>query len=318
MARTTHLHIAVGVIADARNRILIAQRRVGTPGAGKWEFPGGKREVGESIQTALARELDEELGIAVTAARPLIRLNHDYNDRSVLLDVWKVTDWQGEPAGMEGQRISWCEPRRLSDYDLLSANKPIVDAIRLPDEYLITPQPGEDIDAFLRKVQAAVSAGIRLLRLRAWNLNDADYEALAYDVSLLAGIGDAQLLLDRDAAMLARVGAAGLHWPASALGKNRQRPVSAGKWFAVSCHDRRELQQAQALGADFATLSPVNETTSHPDASPLGWDGFFAACDGLALPVYALGGMGLDAMVTAWQQGAQGIAGVRVFWLGAR
>lgn len=312
--QTPRLHIAVGVLIDAQGRVLIARRRPGTPGAGKWEFPGGKREAGESIESALTRELREELGVAPRAARPLIRFSHAYSDRSVLLDVWRIEDWSGTAAGLEGQPLAWCEAARLFDYDLLSANKPIVDAIRLPTRYLITPEPDADRAGFLRRAESALAGGMRMLRLRAPNLDDDAYEDLAGELQIRAQKYGADLLLDRDAAMAERIGAAGLHWPATAMAAGRQRPLPTDRWFALSCHNRQELEGALEMGADFASLSPVAATPSHPRAQPLGWEGLAAARAGLPLPVYALGGTSSAELETAWRHGAQGVAGIRAFW----
>lgn len=306
------LHIAVGVLRAPDGRVLIAKRLPDKPGAGKWEFPGGKREDGEAVGAALARELDEELGIRVEKTRPLLRFSHDYSDRRVLLDLHEITDWRGEPHGREGQELAWCRPENLFDYDLLEANAPVVAALRLPDRYLITPEPGRDREAFLDRVDLALQAtGIRLLRLRAWTLDDAAYEALARALQARAAAHGAALLLDRDAATVDRVGAAGLHLPAKALDELTRRPLPANRWFAVSCHNRRELERAITLDADFATLSPVAATPTHPDATPLGWTGFAETRANLAIPVYALGGLSPEDLETARHHGAQGIAAIR-------
>ena len=310
------LYIAAGVLRAADGRVLIAKRRPGKPGAGKWEFPGGKREPGEAVSEALARELDEELGVHVRETRPLIRFAHDYSDRRVLLDIHLVESWGGEAYGREGQELAWSRPERLDEYDLLSANTPVVAALRLPSRYLITPAPDDDTAGFMAAAERALGAGLRLLRLRAWHLDDDAYEALARELQALAAVHDAALLLDRDAAMVERVGAAGLHLPARALRSLKRRPLSPGLWLGVSCHDRADLERAIGLGADFATLSPGAATPSHPDAVPLGGDGVARAREGLALPVYALGGVGPGECDAAREAGAQGVAGIRAFWPG--
>lgn len=99
----------------------------------------GKVEDGEPVRAALARELEEELGIRVERARPLIQVRHDYADKHVLLDVWEVDGFSGEAHGAEGQPLAWVEPRELADYEFPAANAPIVQAARLPAHYLITP-----------------------------------------------------------------------------------------------------------------------------------------------------------------------------------
>lgn len=126
------VHVAAGALFDAGRRVLIARRPAGKHMAGRWELPGGKLDAGETPLEALRRELAEELGVELRDARPLIRLRHDYADRRVLLDVWRVTDWAGEPRGLDGQALEWVAPDELPARDLLEADLPIVTALRMP------------------------------------------------------------------------------------------------------------------------------------------------------------------------------------------
>jgi mutator protein MutT len=130
--------------------VLIAQRPEGKHLAGGWEFPGGKLEPGEARLAGLARELREELGITIAAglARPLIRVNHAYPTREVLLDIWVVKHYRGEPQGLDGQALRWCAQDELPRADLLPADKPIVSALRLPERLteMSTPYYGIDAD----------------------------------------------------------------------------------------------------------------------------------------------------------------------------
>jgi 8-oxo-dGTP diphosphatase len=111
-------------------RVLIAQRPAGKWQAGRWEFPGGKVEAGESEREALVRELAEELGVQVLAARPLGLFEHDYGDRSVAIALWLVTGFGGEPQGCDGQALRWVEQAELSGCDLLEADLPMLPALR--------------------------------------------------------------------------------------------------------------------------------------------------------------------------------------------
>ena len=122
------LHVAVGVICNPQGQILISLRHPDSHQGGLWEFPGGKLEPGESVSQALARELLEELGIAVGETRPLLEVVHDYGDKSVLLDVWVVENFSGEPRGREGQSVRWVKPAELGSYAFPAANSPIVQA----------------------------------------------------------------------------------------------------------------------------------------------------------------------------------------------
>ncbi|WP_390615298.1 8-oxo-dGTP diphosphatase MutT [Maricurvus nonylphenolicus] len=123
------IHVAAGVILSAGGNILLALRPQTAHQGGLWEFPGGKVETGEPVADALARELREELAISVTDCEQLIEVSHDYPDKSVLLDVWLVTAFTGEPVGNEGQTVRWVSPEKLSDYQFPAANVPIVEAV---------------------------------------------------------------------------------------------------------------------------------------------------------------------------------------------
>lgn len=126
------VHVIAGALFDDVGRVLIAQRPQGRHMAGRWEFPGGKLRAGETPLDGLRRELAEELAVDLEAAEPLIRVVHDYADRSVLLDVWRVTRYRGTPEGLDGQALDWVGPDALPDVDLLEADRPITTALRLP------------------------------------------------------------------------------------------------------------------------------------------------------------------------------------------
>lgn len=123
------VHVMVGLICDSTGRFLISCRQTTQHMAGAWEFPGGKKESGEARLEALRRELDEELGIAVSAAEPLLELRHAYPDRCVHLDVWLVLAYSGEPEPREGQPLRWVTLDELAEAGLLEADRPIVTAL---------------------------------------------------------------------------------------------------------------------------------------------------------------------------------------------
>jgi len=127
------VHVVAAAVIDTTGRVLIAQRPAGTHLAGGWEFPGGKLEPGEERLAGLERELREELGITIATPRPLIRVRHSYPSREVLLDIWVVKRYSGEPRGLDGQALRWCTQDELAVTELLPADKPIVAALRLPE-----------------------------------------------------------------------------------------------------------------------------------------------------------------------------------------
>jgi 8-oxo-dGTP diphosphatase len=124
------LHVAVGVVIDGEGRVLVALRPEEKHQGGRWEFPGGKVEDGESVLDALARELAEEVALEVVATDPLLVIEHDYGDRHVCLDVHLVTAWRGEASGQEGQPLRWLAPDALDAAEFPAANGPIITALR--------------------------------------------------------------------------------------------------------------------------------------------------------------------------------------------
>ncbi|WP_296256577.1 MULTISPECIES: Nudix family hydrolase [unclassified Pseudomonas] len=308
------IHVAAAVIRGTDGKVLIARRADQQHQGGLWEFPGGKVESGETVEAALSRELKEELGIAVTAARPLIKINHDYPDKQVLLDVWEVSSFSGEPHGAEGQPLAWVSNRELAEYEFPAANRPIVAAARLPGEYLITPDALET-PHLLQGIQKAIAGGIKLVQLRAPNGYDPKYRDVAVDaVGLCAG--KAQLMLKGPLEWLGDFPAAGWHLTGAQLRKyaSKGRPFPQDRWLAASCHNAEELVLAEQMGVDFVTLSPVQPTQSHPDTQALGWELARELIDGFSKPVYLLGGVGPAERQRAWESGAQGVAGIRAFW----
>lgn len=121
--------MAVGILIDPVGRVLVTRRAPKTHQGGLWEFPGGKVEPGETISDALARELQEELGVAVLTSEPFMTLQHDYGDQHVCLAVYRVTGWRGEPSGMEGQPLAWQQPENLIEWSFPAANQPILDGL---------------------------------------------------------------------------------------------------------------------------------------------------------------------------------------------
>ncbi|NKN32372.1 Nudix family hydrolase [Marichromatium bheemlicum] len=306
----------VGAIADPDGRVLISRRPEGVHQGGLWEFPGGKLEADESPTMGLARELDEELGIRVECSRPLIRVRHHYGDRRVLLDVHRIERYVGVPEGREGQPLDWVHPEAMDPADFPAADRPIITALRLPPLMLITGADPEHTEPFLRRLDRALEDGVRLVQLRAHALGADDYRALAEQAFVRCERQGAKLLLNRAPEEVAGVPRHGLHLGSSLLARLGTRPGAPGELVGAACHDVVELDRIATLGLDYALLSPVKETASHPGAPALGWSRFAAITASANVPVYALGGMTRTDLDTAWNLGAQGIAAIRGLWPG--
>lgn len=126
------LLVAAVALVDADNRVLIAKRPPGKSMAGLWEFPGGKVEANEVPETALVRELKEELGIEVcdTCLAPFTFASHAYETFHLLMPLYLCRQWDGDIAPNEGQEIAWVRAARLMDYPMPPADLPLIPWLR--------------------------------------------------------------------------------------------------------------------------------------------------------------------------------------------
>jgi 8-oxo-dGTP diphosphatase len=249
MDSPAEIHVVAGAIADADGRVLIAQRPRGRHMAGRWEFPGGKLAAGEDPYAGLARELSEELGVVVRAARPLIRLRHTYTDRRVLLDVWQVTDYDGEPQAIESQALAWAKPDDLPRHDLLEADRPIVTALRLPRLARVLAF-GESLQSV--RGRAAQTIFVPLAEEGAGELDAeavASARAAGHRVIVMGADVDAVR-----AAALARCDGVLLRWGGQSLHVDR----SAAFLVGVHVEDAEGAKQAVAEGAQFLVIAPAD------------------------------------------------------------
>lgn len=306
------IEVSAAVLQRPDGSFLLAQRPPGKIWAGYWEFPGGKIEPGETAHDALVRELHEELGITVQTAYPWLTRVFTYPHATVHLNFFRVTTWTGELHPHEGQQFSWQHPAGVLVDPVLPANTPILRALTLPALYAISNAAELGTEQFLLKLEARLDDGLQLIQVREKDLSRDRLRELALKVVALAHARGARVLLNGDIEMAREVGADGVQLTSSQLAALKLRP--AIDWCAASCHNAEELRRAEALGCDFALLSPVLPTRSHPGASYLGWERFAALAGGSTIPVYALGGLSQADMQMAWQHGAHGISLLRQAW----
>lgn len=308
------VHVAAAAIIREDGHVLLARRPSIVDQGGLWEFPGGKLAPYETGFEALRRELREELGIEILRAQPLIRVHHEYADKRILLDVWQVHEFEGEPFGREGQAVRWVPQSELHNYPFPEANHPILRAVCLPHEYLISDEEADDT-VFLDKLERALrDEEVRLVQLRAKTLDESAYLKRAEQALALCRRYEARLILNGDPALLDNIDADGIHLPSRTLMALQHRPIAHDKWLGASTHDPRQLEQAAAIGCDFVTFSPLRVTPSHPDTAPVGWHDFQQLVETAGMPVYALGGVTRDDIDQARAVGAQGIATIRDLW----
>lgn len=300
------------VVQRPDGSFLLGQRPAGKAYAGYWEFPGGKIEPNEAPLAALGRELCEELGIGVECAYPWLTRDYDYAHAAVRLRFFRVVRWAGELRGRENQRFAWQSPAAIEVEPLLPANAPILRALRLPPIYAISNAAELGGQEFLRRLDQALARGLRLLQVREKQLPTEKLRRYAGEAVRIARAHGARVLVNNDVELAQSIGADGVHLTAAQLGQLTLRP--ALELVGASCHDADELARAQALGADFVVLGPVQPTPSHPGAAGMGWEKFAALLRDCTLPVYALGGMRPPDLETAWRAGAHGIGMMRGAW----
>ncbi|WP_026180246.1 Nudix family hydrolase [Hahella ganghwensis] len=314
-----YIHVAVAVLFDADGKLLIARRPEHLHQGGLLEFPGGKVETGERVEQALVRELGEELGVDVTHSpkHPLICINYSYPDKNVCLDVWVVEGFRGEAQGREGQPLFRMSVNDLTPETFPAANKPIIDALKLPSRCLITGEYTSD-DDMGSGLERALGCGIRMVVLRAPALDRSAYvvwvEGITgkwrdqFEFLLVHGESGLSLMKDTDLPV------DGCHLTSVQLSALQDRPIPDSKWLGASCHSLAELEKAHVLGCRYGFVSPVLPTLSHPDGELLGWDGLEALTKCATFPVYALGGVDDSNISQAREAGCQGVAGIRAWW----
>lgn len=311
----SRIHVAVGIIfSPDKKQVLISKRKAHQHLAGLWEFPGGKVEKNEDVRSALKRELYEELGIEVILSSQLTTISHDYPDKNVLLDVWKVNKWSAEPVSKEGQELAWVDIDKLSHYNFPEANKRITQTLLLFPVYLISPQSYESRDDFFQTIEQCFKAGLKLFQLRLESRTEPEYSNLIKELSSLAEKYSVNLVLNGDPSDLKKYNINGLHLKAMQLFEYSKRPINEDFILGASCHNEKELLQAEKLNVNYAFLSPVKKTQSHPDSHPLGWEKFQDISKKVKFPVYALGGMCLKDQKIAQSYNAHGIAMLSSLW----
>jgi 8-oxo-dGTP diphosphatase len=304
------IDVVAGVIRRGDGRILICLRPAHLDQGGLWEFPGGKRERGESRISALARELYEELGIDLKRATPLLRVNHAYVEKRVNLDVWETSDWDGEPIGKEGQRLIWALPSELCNYAFPAANRTVITAARLPRVLLVVPDTQGIPANFADALESCFEAGIRCVIATAPPpLSDVQF---AHNVRRLCrhfgailqfGIATPAAGDWRDDPLWIDA-AVGLHLERPAQHAARARSERSRSLLSVCCASIADLDRAETLGADLV-LIPKNALQ---DDDSVRWQHLADCVTHTRLPAYALGDFGEIDIARAIALGFQGIA----------
>lgn len=310
--RKPPVEVAVGVLLRPDGSFLLASRPEGKPYAGYWEFPGGKLEAGENVAQALARELHEELGIRIQDALPWVTIEHVYPHAHVRLHFTRVTRWSGELVAREGQQFEWFDLRDRKPEPLLEATKPCLRWLALPWTIGVSQAAALGTSVFLRRLETALAEGLRALQLREPMLQDEAFAHLYREVRARTQAAGARLIVNSMHGARFWEDACAVHLREQDFAALSARP--SVDLVGVSAHARPTLERAAALGLDYAIVGPVCATQTHPDARPLGWDGFAALVTAPGIPVYAIGGLTPSMLGEAMIHGAHGIAMLRAAW----
>ena len=325
--------VVVGIVENNVGRVLVTKRRPDAHLGGLWEFPGGKVESGESDFVALQRELFEEINIQVERAVPFMRREETYADLIVSLHIYRFLVWQGSVKPLEGQPMQWVDPSALSSLEFPSANVAICQRLQLPRKIYITPDisPATDRCQFLAWLSAQLEKVPKSLVIwRQPRFDEAQY--LAWGKEIRPRVESAGHILAAHPtphrAML--LGCNAVHLSVTVLEQASIQPAFLSKetvlskeavlsketllWCGASCHNRLELEKAEAIGCDYVTLSPVLDTKTHPNITTLGWDQLQELTQQTFMPVYALGGQSQQTLNRALDAGAFGIAGISGLW----
>ncbi len=308
------IEVAVGVI-KREDKVLVGQRLVQDRYFQKWEFPGGKLDGNETSLEALKRELSEELDIELVSARPLMTLEHDYPDRHVRLYVYEVNQFSGEPEGAEGQALKWVSPTECHKLDFLEANTPITNAVQLPSLMFITDinRYGIEKTIDVLRAQNETYHSNFIIQIRE---AEASVEQLIEYLKLFRQETDSRFIFLNDEIKKAYdLGFDGVQLNRHRAKLDSQRLELPNFWIGASCHNAIELKQAEMF-ADYTLLSPVKKTSSHLEEKGMGWQKFESLTNAAKLPCFALGGMDVSEIDTAWQHGAQGVAAISSIWFG--
>lgn len=267
------LEVAVGVVVNRDGRVLLGQRVEGKPYAGWWEFPGGKIEAGETVAQALARELHEELGLAVRASHPWLVREFEYPHAHVRLHFRRIfgawDDFSGEPQSREGQAFDWLSLDNPARSPLLPASEPVFGWLRLPavigrwsplDQAAGAAARGHPVMPGDAPATGAVASALSLLEIPA--RPPASFDAVFRTALAQWRSSGGRLLVSSTYPPAYAQATGGLLLEVSALRALTARPALA--CCGARCETAADLARAAELSLDFVVTSAIDTGTSLP------------------------------------------------------
>lgn len=310
------LDVVAGILGNDRGEVLIARRPAHKHHGGLWEFPGGKREPGESPHDALVRELHEELGIEVRSSARCCNVREARPDRPLLLRTLRVLAFEGTPSPLEHDELAWCAPQLLATHDLAPADRRIASVLTMPKRLAVTPGPERFNEAeWMKRIDTAIAIGFDRLHLRRGHSTWADHLPLARRIVARVREAGITIAVHDDPDLAHTLSADALHVSGARL---PQWPIdqlrAAAPLIGVSTHRDDEPSRINELAPDYLLLGNVRETPSHPGRAGIGWNGFEEYALRCDAPMYAIGGVAPSDHVEAEQHGAIGIASISAWF----
>ncbi len=300
------IEVVVGVIHNDSKEIFISRRKKNQFMSGYWELPGGKVENNEDLSSALKRELFEEIGIKIEKFSLIQTIQQQYPERIIDLSIYVIDKYSGTPVGKEGQDFSWCSIEKFKEYKLLPTMWKIIKRLSLPKSYWITPD-NHNSNSVFEECNQRLSERVKIIQLRSKSQLDKAY---IDNFNKLCQLNQAKLVLNMPHIDFDEP-CDGWHLTSIELMTTSTREFPDDKLFGASAHSLIEAKHAEKISVDYISLSPINETPSHPQTQILGWEKASEIIIQCKVPIYLLGGMDKDSMDKALSIGAQGIAGIR-------
>ena len=338
----TIVNVAIAVIYY-QDKYLLGFRHQALHQGNKYEFIGGKIEADETATKALIREVGEEVGIDISANAvvKLGRLHHDYGDKQVCLQVYRVAltdiqfaEHQHKSRGLEGQALVWANKNDLlaGTYPLPAANKTILAWLQLPNQIVIT-YPLAHFTAQSDAEMAWLTYHKQHLPQDAWvyiriKANASESQLIEQLLTLRPDIQSIVPHNNSHASFITNLvkdnfQTQAYHLTQTELMDNMQQDYAIDRPLLISCHGADSIQAANQLAASRLAkqqapviaifLSPVLATQTHPNELPLGWEAWTTLAQLADMPVIALGGLSPSMYQQATQYGATSIAGIRQF-----
>ena len=282
--------------------------------AGWWEFPGGKLEINESPSEALKREIFEELGVVIKKYKQWTTRRVVEKNKITILYFFLITSWTGMVEGREGQELQWVNLKKYNVTKVLPPNQVIHHALKnnLPDIYAITNLQEISSDNFFQALKRQVNDGLRLIQIREKNLIEAELEALIIRIKKILQHTNVKIIINSSLVLAYKYQLDGVHLNSKQLHELSHFPKDL--LVGASCHSENDLKLAEEKNADFAVLGSVKKTLTHPDLEPMGWVRFNKLVNNSNLPIYSIGGMTNNDVLSSLEYGGIGIASQRAIW----